>query len=101
MARMPRAVGGALASALAACQARSFHRGGPHKRGAAVPLLPPGLINHLDDPLACAVALAWRGATISNIAGGGHGRGRLAARACRAGIDGEASDWHWLEVVTT
>jgi hypothetical protein len=73
------------------------------------PDLPEDFINHLYDPLGCAVALGWDGVVIEEvplqvtveegwlherIAGGGQPT-RVVAR-----LDGQAFDNFWLAVVT-
>jgi inosine-uridine nucleoside N-ribohydrolase len=111
-AQLPRLAAGDDVSALLARQAAAYDAAGEfdaHERELCT-ALPADFINHLYDPLACAVALGWPGATVedvpltvSTIDGWLHERvdaGGLPTRVAMA-VNGLAFDELWLRLVSS
>jgi inosine-uridine nucleoside N-ribohydrolase len=110
-AQLPRLASGGALSELLARQAAAYAAAGEfdaHERELCIDL-PDDFINHLYDPLACAVALGWPGATVEAVpllVEMDHGwlRERIddngSATRVVTQVDGRAFDELWLGYVS-
>jgi inosine-uridine nucleoside N-ribohydrolase len=110
-AQLPTLAAGDALSALLARHAAAYDAAGEFEMldRERCTDLPANFINHLYDPLACAVALGWPGATVEDVSLAVEmERGWLRERIADAGnstpvvmrVDGPAFDALWLEYVS-